>query len=75
MRQWFARLLPVSRRGRDANSEIAVGGALREGASQNAATRRPRPHHRLRGEHAAAGLRQRDPDQSDLEQGVCADAK
>ena len=43
------------------------------GAGQNAATRRPRPHHRLRRQHAAARLHQRDPDQPDLEPGLYAD--
>ena len=45
-----------------------------EGAGADAAARRPRPHHRLRRQHAAAGLHQRDPDQPDLEQGFRADA-
>ncbi len=36
-------------------------------AGQDAAIRRSRPHHRLRRQHAAAGLHERDPDQPDLE--------
>ena len=41
----------------------------------DAAARRLRPHHRLRRQHAAAGLRERDSDQPDLEQGVRGDAE
>ena len=35
--------------------------------AQDAAAGRLRPHHRLRRQHAAAGLHERDPDQPDLE--------
>ena len=45
------------------------------GAGADAAARGLRPHHRLRRQHAAARLHQRDPDQPDLEQGFCADAE
>ncbi len=45
------------------------------GAGADAAARGLRPHHRLRRQHAAARLRQRDPDQPDLEPGFCADAE
>ncbi len=75
MRQRPAGVLPVSGRGRNPDPETAAGGAIGGRTGQNAAIRRPRPHHRLRRQHAATGLRQRDPDQSDLEQGVCADAE
>ena len=47
----------------------------RRGAGADAAARRSRPHHRLRRQHAAAGLHQRDPDQPDLEPGFRADAE
>src|SRR3954471_19715155 len=69
MRQRPARLLPVARRGRDPDPETAPRGALGSGAGQDAAVRRPRPHHRLRRQHAAARLHQRNPDQPNLEQG------
>src|SRR5450432_892654 len=75
MRQRPAGVLPVARRGCDPDPETAAGGAERGGAGANAAIRRPRPHHRLRRQHAAAGLRQRDPDQPDLESRVRADAE
>jgi hypothetical protein len=75
MRQWLARLLPFSRRGRNPDPETAAGGALRTGASPDAAIRRPRPHHCIRRQHAAASLCQRDPDQPNLESGICADAE
>jgi len=47
---------------------------LRPVVPSEAAVRRSRPHHRFRREHAAAGLHERDPDQPDLESGLCADA-
>src|SRR5450755_4649414 len=67
MRQWLARLLPVSRRGRNPDPETAAGGAVGSRAGTDAAAGRLRPHHRLRRLHAAAGLHQRDSDQPDLE--------
>src|SRR6202041_1986124 len=74
MRQWLAGVLPVARGGRAADPQIAAVGAVRTGTGQNAATRRSRPHHRLRGRHAAAGLHERDTDQPDLEPGLYSDA-
>ncbi len=47
---------------------------IRGRAGADAAVRRPRPHHRLRRQHAAAGLHERDPDQPDVEQGIHPDA-
>src|SRR3982074_694231 len=67
MRQWFAGMLPVSRRGRDADPEIAAGGAIGRRAGQDAAVRGPRPHHCLGPQPRAAGLHKRDIDQPDLE--------
>ncbi len=72
--QRLARLLPVARRGGDADPEAAAGGAVGRRTGQDAAIRRPRPHHRLRRQHAAAGLHQRDPDQPHLESRVHSDA-
>ena len=69
MRQRPARLLPVARRGRDADPEIAPGGAEGGRAGQDAAAGRLRPHHRLRRQHAAARLHERDPDQPDHNRG------
>ena len=46
----------------------------RSGAGQDAAAGRLRPHHRLRRQHAAAGLHERDPDQPDLESRLHSDA-
>src|SRR5258708_3349378 len=69
MRQRFARVLPVARRGGDPDPETAPGGAIGARAGQDAAVRRSRSHHRLRRQHAAAGLHQRNPDQPNLEQG------
>ena len=54
--------------------KLRPGGAERGGAGQDAAARRPRPHHRLRRQHAAAGLHERDPDQPDLEPRIYPDA-
>src|SRR5207247_4239664 len=47
MRQRPARLLPVARRGRNADPQIAPRGAVGGGAGENAAAGRLRPHHRL----------------------------
>jgi NAD(P)-dependent dehydrogenase (short-subunit alcohol dehydrogenase family) len=49
--------------------KLRPGSAIGRRAGQDAAIRRPRPHHRLRRQHAAARLHQRNPDQPDLEQG------
>ena len=59
-------------RGGNADPETAAGGALRTGASADAAVGRSRPHHCLCRRHAATRLRQRDPDQPDLESGLRA---
>ena len=69
MRQRLEGLLPFSRRGRHSNPEIAAGGALGTRAGQDAAVGGSRPHHRLRRQHAAEGVCQRNPDQPDLEPG------
>ena len=45
--------------------KLRPGGAERGGAGEDAAAGRPRPHHRLRRQHAAARLHERDPDQPD----------
>src|ERR1700693_5706497 len=74
MRQRVAGLLPVARRGRDPDPETAAEGPVGSRTGEDAAAGRLRPHHRLRRQHAAAGLHERDPDQPDLEQGLCADA-
>ena len=47
----------------------------RSRAGEDAAARRLRPHHRLRRQHAAAGLHERDPDQPDLESRLHPDAE
>ncbi|MGY4283107.1 NAD(P)-dependent dehydrogenase (short-subunit alcohol dehydrogenase family) [Bradyrhizobium sp. LM2.7] len=62
MRQRLARLLPDAGRGGDTNPQAAPGGAERGGAVQDAAIRRPRPHHRVHRQHAGAGLHQRAVD-------------
>ncbi len=54
--------------------KLRAGGAVRGGAGQNAAARRLRPHHRLRRQHARAGLHERDPDQPDAQSRVYPDA-
>src|SRR5258705_2478200 len=69
MRQRFARVLPVARRGGDPDPEAAPGGAIGGRAGQDAVVRRSRSHHRIRRQHADAGLHQRNPDQPNLEQG------
>ena len=65
MRQRPARLLPVARRGRDPDPETASRRAVGRRAGENAAAGRLRPHHRLRRQHAAARVHERDTDQPD----------
>src|SRR5215472_7578933 len=74
MRQRPARLLPVARRGGNADPEAAPGGAERGGAGEDAAAGGSRPHHRLRRQHAAAGVHERDPDQPDAQPRLHPDA-
>ena len=49
----------------DPDPEAATGGAVGRGAGKDAAAGRLRPHHRLRRQHARAGVHERDFDQPD----------